>query len=222
MIINTTTVLAMRCPKCGKMDLHAISLFDFAGSSSKKIVCDCGATVVIMGRKNRKNFSLQVNCGMCEVKHIYYHSLKELWSSYVMAFLCMETGLEIGFIGPKDKVKEAVRNQDKTLADLAEDVGITDFFENPDVMRQVLDWLYNISQKESLTCNCGNNNIDIEIFPDRLELSCGYCGNMGVVFGETKNDLLAVKKLHKIQLSEQGFKLQEIDNPKKPRRQSKK
>ncbi|MDD2497201.1 MAG: hypothetical protein PHY90_03560, partial [Desulfitobacteriaceae bacterium] len=161
-------------------------------------------------------------CSMCETNHIYYYTLKEIWSPEILPLICLETGLEIGFIGPKAKVKEAWYNQEKAIIDLVEDAGFSDFFDNPDVMYQVLEYLNTISEKGQLECRCGNTNIDLEILPDRLELGCGDCGARGVIFAETKADLLALKQLNKIQLSDQGFILKKMDKPKKPRKQSKK
>lgn len=222
MIINTSTILGVRCAKCGKLDFHAVSLFSFSGCNSVRVNCDCGAASVIISTTNKKKFSLKIDCGMCETTHIFYYTLKELWSSAVLTLACLETGLEIGYIGPKEKVKEAWQNQEKTLTDMVDDVGFSDFFDNPDIMYQVLERLNNISEKGLLECLCGNTNIDLEILPDRLELGCSDCGARGVIYAETKNDLLALKQLERIQLSEQEFILRSMDKPKKPRKQSKK
>jgi hypothetical protein len=222
MIINTGTILGLRCSKCGKLSFHVVSLFAFSGSGTIRLNCDCGAIAAIISTTNKKKFSLQVDCSMCETNHVYYYTLKEIWSPEILSLICMETGLEIGFIGPKAKVKEAWYNQEKAIIDLVEDAGFSDFFDNPDVMYQVLEYLNTISEKGQLECRCGNTNIDLEILPDRLELGCSDCGARGVIFAETKADLLALKQLNKIQLSDQGFILKKMDKPKKPRKQSKK
>jgi len=215
MVINTSTVLAMRCPKCGRLNFHAISLFAFSGSHSVVINCECGTSVMMCSIANNKKFSLQTDCGMCETNHIYYYSLKELFSSNVLPLECLETGLEIGFLGPKSKVKEALVNQERTFVDIVEDVGFKDFFDNPEVMYQVLEYLNCISEEGSLTCRCGNTNIDLEILPDRLELGCSDCGSKGIIFAETNGDLLVLKQFGRIELSDQGFVLRGIEKQKK-------
>lgn len=222
MVINTSTVLALRCSKCGKLNFHVISLFAFSGNHSVCVQCDCGAGTAVIGTHNYKKFSLQAECGMCETSHIYYFSLKELCNLEVIPLTCLETGLEVGYLGSKEKVREAVRNQDKSLIDLVEDASFADFFDNPDVMYQVLEYLNRISEAGFLTCRCGNSQIDLEILPDRLELGCSDCGARGVIFAETEEDFLTLKQLGKIELSEQGFVLRNAGKPKKSKRQSKK
>ncbi len=205
MVINTGTVLAMRCPKCGKLNFHVVSLFSFSGKKNVSFDCDCRESTIVISTTNYKRFSLKTGCGMCETNHIYYFSYKELFSVEVFPLICLETDLEIGFVGPKERVRDAIKNQERTFADLIEDTGFNKFFDNPDVMIEVLEYLNVISEKGSLTCHCGNNNIDLDILPDRLEMVCSDCGNRGVIFGKTKEDLLTLKKLGKIELSEQGL-----------------
>lgn len=222
MVINTSTVVGVRCAKCGKLNFHAVSLFSFSGNNSVRLKCDCGVSTVVIGTTNKKKYSLKVECAMCDASHVFYHTAKEIWSKKVLPFLCLETGLEIGYAGPKDMVKDAWRNQEKTFFDLVEDVGFADFFDNPDVMYQVLEHLNSISENGSLTCKCGNNNIDLEIMPDRLELVCGGCGSWGVIYAENNGELGVLKQLKKITLIEEGFILRNPGEPKRPRKQSKK
>lgn len=222
MIYNTHTVLGLRCPKCGKLNFYPLSLFSFSGNRSLRFSCECGHFDAVIGMTNRQKFSLQVDCGMCESTHIFYYSLKELWAPELLVLLCTETGLEIGFAGPGEKVKEAWREQEKTLLDMVEDVGFADFFDNPDIMYQVLEHLNTISEHGQLECHCGNTNIDLEILPDHLELGCGDCGAKGLIFAENKSDLFALKQIERIQLSDQEFILGSLNKPKNPKKQSKK
>lgn len=222
MVFNTHTVLGLRCAKCGKLNFHALSLFSFSGNRSVRFTCDCGSVDTVIGMTNRHKFSLQLDCGMCESTHVFYYTLKELWAPELLTLLCTETGLEIGFAGPGEKVKEAWREQDKTLLDMVEDVGFSDFFDNPDVMYQVLEHLNLISEQGLLECRCGNTNIDLEVLPDCLELGCADCGARGMIFARSKSDLFALKQMDRIQLSEQDFILGHLNKPKKPRKQSKK
>ncbi|WP_148135268.1 hypothetical protein [Candidatus Formimonas warabiya] len=222
MVINTGTVLAMRCPKCGKLNFHAISLFAFSGKSSVCFDCDCGASSVVIATSNYKKFTLKTDCGMCETNHLFYLSYKELFSPEAFPLVCLDTGLEIGFVGSKEKVKDAVKNQERTFADLIEDTGFEEFFDNPDVMYQVLEYLNNISAEGAITCKCGNHNIDLDILPDRLEMVCSDCGNRGIIFAETKEDLLTLKQLGKIELSDQGFVIKNVHKPKRKKGQWKK
>lgn len=222
MVINTTTILAMRCPQCGQVNFNAISLFDFSGRTRKKFSCDCGAGLILFATKDYRTFNITVGCVMCETGHTYQYTLKEIWSAKAVTFLCQETDLEIGFIGPREKVKELIRNQERAFNDLNDSAAYLEFFDNPEVMYEVLEHLQHLSKNGKLTCDCGNTNIDVEFFPERLELVCSDCGSAGVIYGETKGDILAIQQLTEIQLSDQGFKLQGMGKPKKRGKQSKK
>jgi len=222
MIINTGTVFALICPHCGRVNFHAVSFFAFSGRKCISFDCDCEKNTVIISRAKKKKFVLQTGCGMCETEHTYSFKYKEFFSPEVMPLLCLETGLEIGFIGPKDQVVARANRHDYTFGGAVEAGGFEVFFDNPDIMLQVLEYLNRISEKGSLVCKCGNNNIDLDILPDRLEMICQDCGNKGVVFAKSKEDLLTLKGLGKIELSEQGIIIRSLEPPPITNGQSKK
>ncbi|WP_227762612.1 hypothetical protein [Zhaonella formicivorans] len=205
MCIPTTSVVAIRCPICGQLEFHALSLFEFAGSSSCKIQCTCGRPLLSIGTKDRKKFWLHVDCAMCETKHLFYFTRKQIWSDEVLEIDCEDTGLEIGYIGPKNKVRQCVQKQDRSLAEMAEELGFADYFDSPDIMYDVLDRLYQIAENGNLNCNCGNQNIEIEIFPDHLELRCDYCRSSARIMARTEEDLEYIMNSTAIQLAESGF-----------------
>lgn len=205
MVINTGTVLALRCSHCGKFNFHAVSLFAFSGKKNLCFDCDCEKGSVIISKVKRRGFVLKTGCGMCETDHAYYLKYKEFFSGEAFSLNCLQTGIEIGFIGPKDQVIYAVNNQERTFTDLVEDAVFGEFFDNPEIMLQILEYLNRISEDGSLKCKCGNNNIDLDMLPDRVEMVCNDCGNKGVIFAENKDDLLTLKGLGKLELSEQGI-----------------
>jgi len=222
MVINTGTVLALSCPHCGKLNFHAVSLFAFSGKKCLCFNCECGKSTVTITAANRQRFILKTGCGMCETEHAYYLKYKKMFSPEVFPLVCLETGLEIGFIGPKDQVLARASQQEKSFADLLGDGGLEDFFVNPEVMLQVIEYLQRVSESGLIKCKCGNNNIDLDILPDRLELVCNDCGNIGVIFAENKEDLIALKGLRKIELSEQGIIIKRMEPSPRTKGQSKK
>lgn len=211
MIINTGTVLAIRCSYCGKLNFHAVSLFAFSGKKSLCFDCDCTEGFLIISLVKPGRFVLKTGCGMCETEHAYYFKYKELFSAGAVPLKCLETGLEIGFVGAKEQVIAALNDQETTFSDLVEDVGYGKFFDNPEIMLQVIEHLNCLSEEGSLKCKCGNNNIDLDILPDRLEIVCNDCGNKGIVFAQNKNDLLALQAIGKIELTEQIQIIRSID-----------
>lgn len=199
--IPTSSTIAIRCSACGQLEFHTLSLFDFSGANSQKYECSCGQSILHVSTKNRKKFILQIECVMCEAKHILYLTRKQIWSTEVVNIYCEENGLGIGYIGPDDKVLECVENEDKSIAAMAAELGYTDYFDNPDIMYEILDRLYEIAENGDLKCNCGNNDIAIEIFPDYLELRCEHCRSFAVLMASTKEDLDLVNNIDQIHLT---------------------
>lgn len=216
MLVSTVTTIALRCAVCGKIDFYALSLFSLSGRNRITVKCDCGAETVAVSNQGHQKFLLQYSCLMCEQTHHLSLSAKELCSTEVLPLKCSETGTEVGFIGPHKKVKTSIRNQDKSLRELAEDLGVVDFFINPEIMYEVLECLHKIAEKGLLYCGCGDHHIDVEVFPDRLELRCPQCSAAGIVFAETDQDLQKVKELQEIELTERRVKY--LDRRKAPKK----
>ena len=83
---------------------------------------------------------------------------------------------------------------------MANDLGF-DEFVNPEIMLEVLDYLDDIAASGRLYCDCGSHNINIELFSDRLELSCNNCYAFKQIPAAKKDDLEAVKKLDEIKVN---------------------
>ena len=206
MIIPTDTVLAMRCPECGKLEFHTISRFAFSGGRTVEVKCSCGATLLSAQKKTNGFYRLQLPCVICEFRHQRQISGVKLWSGQLINLYCQETGVELGHIGPEDKVREAVQSSDYDLDSLIKQFEEDDYFNNSGIMYEVLNRLHDIAEKNGLYCQCGNDAIDVEIFPERLELYCKECGSVNIIYAETEEDLEVIKKVEYIELTRHGFK----------------
>ncbi len=215
MLIITYTTTAVYCPTCGKVNFHAISRFNLSGRQKVEITCECGTNLLVFQHQKDKIYSLKIACHMCEEYHNYSYSARELWSEQVATVFCQETGVEIGFIGPRDKVLKSINNMDKSVQEMVEELGYGEYFNNAEIMYKVLEILHKIAEKGKLFCSCGNYNLEVEVYPDRLELLCRDCGAVGVVFAETFKDLETVQQLKEIILTENTYKYIDYMNKKK-------
>jgi len=197
MLISTMTVVAIRCPSCGRLEFRGLSLFSFSGACTWQVECSCG-TLLLSGSKKGKNFMLQYRCLMCDCFHNSTYRREELWSRELLTLTCNETDLEVGFIGPREKVQRAVQHLERSLAEMAENLGFNDFFEEPDVMYQLLSFIYKLSESGHVTCGCGNKNIEVEIFPGHLQLRCDACGAEKTLPAGSMADLEQAKLLQAI------------------------
>ncbi|MCW2277500.1 hypothetical protein [Heliophilum fasciatum] len=200
MTVSTMTIVTLRCPVCGRMEFHALSLFAFAGRKNQKLYCSCGAEVMTVGSKDRRQFWLQIHCIMCETQHLYWFTRKQLWAHNLIDLQCVETLVDIGYVGPRDKVKAAIMKQEKSLQEMAADLGVADYFENPEIMYEVLERLHQLAEAGLLSCTCGSRQIAVEVFPDRVELRCEVCDHTCTCYAESDNDLESVKRFDNIQI----------------------
>ncbi|MEW6624620.1 MAG: hypothetical protein AB1420_16100 [Bacillota bacterium] len=206
-MIPTNTVVAVRCPECGSVEYISVSLFSFSHANQVSFNCSCGSNLLKISAKLRRSFWLQYYCAMCEGRHLLSIARRQMWfAKEAIELVCDDTGIEVGYVGPKEKVKERVNNQDQSLAGMADQLGFTEYFINSAVMYDVLDHVYNLAEKGKIYCSCGNSNVEVEIFAEHIELSCNVCKARGKIMAETEENLQAVKCMWELKLTRKGFR----------------
>lgn len=221
MLFPTNTVIGVRCPDCGKIGFHGVSLFSLSPGRPLVITCSCGSEIMSLGTKDRRKFWIQVDCLLCETRHVVHFTRAQIWSNEVLPIRCAETGLELGFVGAKDKVRRATRNLDKSLGEMASDLGLIDYFENPDVMYEVLDCLQRIAEEGNLFCQCGNFDIDVEIFPEKIELCCSVCSAHMFIHAQSDADIEKARQLNELRLFKEDVSSTNAKQVNKSRRHPK-
>lgn len=206
MLIATNAVLAMRCPECGKMEFHDLSRFAFSRGKNVEINCSCGASKMLVITKNRSIYWLHFACVICETKHVLEISGKSLWSGEVVRLACQDTGLDLGHIGPEAKVYDLSFSREHELEALVDEFMGDGYFHNSEIMYEVLNRLHEIAERGGLYCQCGNHKIEVDIFPDRLELHCNNCDSINIIYAETEEDLKVIQQVDTIELARHGFK----------------
>lgn len=204
MLIATETMLAMRCPECGKLEFHRLSRFAFSGGRSVQFACSCGTTKLNVSARKKGEILFQVGCVACEVMHVRTISGQLVWLPKVVIFSCQETGLELGYMGPFEEIRQLVRNQKEVKLLFSELTG-EDYFHNSEIMCQVLTYIHELAEQGLIYCQCGNYNIEIDVFPDRLELQCAKCNGVSIIYAETEEDLSIVQQVDELELIKDGL-----------------
>jgi hypothetical protein len=205
MIVLTQRSLALRCPLCGRLENHTISFFDFSRKAPVKVVCKCGFNKLIINTNNLKEFYLQMSCLICEEVHIIKFTRQELWEKPVTVLRCAETGQELGYIGDEASLVKIIKQKQNDIESIMNNLGFEDYFSNPQVMFEVLKHLHQIAEQNQMFCLCGNNQIEIDVFPEKLELRCSTCQSLHIIYAETMEDLQIVRQVNSIALTERGF-----------------
>ncbi|MEW6423136.1 MAG: hypothetical protein AB1523_00070 [Bacillota bacterium] len=204
MLVATQTMLAMRCPECGMVEYHKLSRFDFADGRLAQIRCSCGALKLAVTKKEA-DYLVQVRCVVCETMHMRTFKGRLLWAPEIIALFCQDTGVELGYIGPLQKIKGLTQSKKKEMGILFNELTGEDYFHNSEVMNQVLTHILGLAEDGLVSCQCGNYNIGVEIFPDRLELRCAKCGAVSVVYAETEEDIAPALKIKELELIQSGI-----------------
>jgi hypothetical protein len=168
--------------------------------------CTCGAKLLSLGTRDRKNFWLRVGCVVCETEHIIKCKRQEIWSHEGWELNCKETEFAIGFIGPKEKVKDYLIRQENSLEEMAYNSGLIDYFNDPEVMYQILARIYGLIQNKKLSCQCGNYEIQVNVFTNRIELYCDCCRASGTIMAQMRYDLEVLQQVAGLELTPSGIK----------------
>jgi hypothetical protein len=205
-IIPTQKTLALRCPVCGEMEFYALSRFCIGIRKPARIICRCGTCLLSISRKGRDLYRLQIECVMCESKHIITCKSSELWQDKLFTICCADTGMEIGFIGFKEAVMKSVMRTERSIREMAEELGYDKYFNNAEIMYQVLDLLKIMADEGRMSCSCGSSQLEVEVYPDRIELNCPHCDAVGIVFAESLKELQWLRKVEGIRLDAHTYR----------------
>lgn len=200
MIINLSTTIALSCPACGRLEKETFNIFELPIGELKQLSCSCGAEKAAV--KKKKNSQLKINyfCLHCNKAHKITVSAQKFWrSKRLIPLSCQETGLNPGFFGPPDLVEEEIKKEKQDLELMAAELGFDDF-KNPDIMLQALDIIHDIAAEGALNCDCGSDDINIELFSDKIQLICNKCGSHLNIDAVNKIDLKNLKQLNRVQL----------------------
>lgn len=202
MLVTTSTTLALFCPHCGKLMYHDISLFQFAGSNSIDIYCECGEVKTTIVAKKHQQYLLHMDCVVCETKHLIPFSASQFWANEVMRVNCTDVTLELGFLGPRHMVEEAISKCQHELQDVIRDLGFDDYFVNPEIMYEVLNVIHDIAEQGELFCQCGASQIGVDILPEELELTCNVCRGVLHIPARNETDLNDIRNAGRIVVPE--------------------
>lgn len=137
----------------------------------------------------QKQIWVQVPCYLCDGMHFLYFTPEQFWSAELKQLACAETELQLGVFGGEQAVVNYARPGCSELERFLDDAAFDDFFDEPGIMYQVLSQVHDLSEDGNVACTCGNREISVDIFPDRLELYCADCGRQQSVPATSEQDL---------------------------------
>ncbi|GAB6137275.1 hypothetical protein [Halanaerobaculum tunisiense] len=201
MLIEYQTTLAWRCPRCSKLELEQVNIFDFSGTDKLKLDCDCGETKLLI-IKEGSNFRLKYPCIFCDTQHSQFYNATEFWFGDVESISCSTNQTALGYFGPEDRLEELVREEEEYLEQMMDKLEFEDCFDSPQIMLAAVNELHDIAMESGLVCQCGSQEIDIEMLAGEIELICQECEGVTKIQAQTEEDLASLRKLKKIKILE--------------------
>ena len=210
MILNPKeSIVSYRCPHCGTTVMSMIGTFALSGDLIK-LKCNCGESELIISYTNDNKIRLIVPCLACENPHTFNISSEAFFRRDLLELSCKALGINICFVGNKDKVFEAIERSDKELAEMMGEYSLEDIGKmggNPEgsiTDAQVYDlvrfMLCEMKDENAILCNCadGMGEYDFSITESGVEVFCTKCNatktfDMNSV--QKANDFLNVDEL---------------------------
>ncbi|MGI6119733.1 MAG: hypothetical protein ACOYIB_04040 [Desulfosporosinus sp.] len=211
MILTTNTSIAIQCSQCGELEFHALSLFAFSRRGRKNLLCGCGFQLMSVTSSNHKQFYFAYSCVYCGETHYLRLNRQVIWGNDAVPLICPAVEASVGYIGPKQKVTQACHDREKSIRELAGEIGYVEDFENPEAMLSILDYLHSLAKQGNLGCACGNHHLSFDLLPDHIELYCEFCEAVGVIYADSTDNARQIEGINSIYLEEN--KTWHINNP---------
>lgn len=214
MLINTNIAIAVKCSACGSLNVHDTSLFELFSNRRTELVCTCGQHNAIIKAKNYKSLWMDIDCYVCKDKHTFKYTIKQLVRGNIIT-RCIESGIEICFVVSNGDVNELIEKREMNFDEIYKELEFLDYFHNTEIMMKSLERIRELDSKGLLSCSCGDKNIEMDIFPDRIELKCMKCEGIKLIYAENNDDYNNFISKKEIVLRESSFECIDAINQNK-------
>ena len=175
MLLDYNTYVAYICPYCGKITGRMISIFDISKNGLQLNCTDngCGAKIASIRLAGDK-YIVETECNACGGKHRVKLRRGAFWKKKQTVISCPETLMEILFIGAREDVFNAVKEQEKFLleteAEIYSDPALSIYFD-------LIGAVNNIAKNNNVTCSvCGSHKADVRLIDEGIQIVCRGCG----------------------------------------------
>lgn len=219
MLINTNIAIAVRCDMCGRLKIHNISLFNFIKNRKIELTCECHHINATINTQDHKTYWTEISCFACQDTHVFTYNLKQFFQSNIIS-RCIETRMEIGYIGKHKDIQQLLCEHERNSYKAIDELGFYDYFDNSDIVMQSISKIRELELSDNVFCDCGFGDIEISLFPDRIELNCLNCNSVQMIYTENEEDLKNLLDKDSIILHQHSFRCidainQNNDNLKK-------
>lgn len=193
MIKQLTQSAAYICPVCSSVTCRHFNIFDFSGKKPIKLLCGVKRCKEEAGsiREEKDGYRISVDCPFCGYAHDFNIKKASFWSREFLVFKCPVSEFELFMIGDEERVRDAIKKQQRLLAEMAIDD------ERTLMLFDMMTAVHEMAHRDAITCECGSEKIEIEICDDKIVIVCSNCGASLVLAPneEEYERIMAVDKL---------------------------
>lgn len=204
MLVNSKIAIAVRCGTCDNLNVRETTLFELFTNKTTELVCSCGQHNAIIKTKDYKSLWMDIDCFVCQDKHTFKYTLKQLLRGNIIT-RCVETGVEICFMVSHGDINELIDKYQMNSDSFYKELEFLDYFNAPEIMMKSLDRIKKLDNNGLIGCSCGENSIEMNIFPDRIELKCMKCDGIKLIYAENNDDYNNFISKEKIIIRENTF-----------------
>jgi hypothetical protein len=202
MLLNASVTVAYKCPVCGSFEFFdGISLSKIYYKKNNTFECRCGQSALAVSTEGSDGICITVPCISCECSHVFLISRKSLICNKVNTLLCPEKGIKLCFIGNDSDVRQKVDCFERELDEIINTFGYENYFSNTQVMMDSINHIHDIAEQGKLYCECGSEDIEISLLPDRIQLKCRACAAAKVLFAASNSNFKDIMSRNRIMLA---------------------
>lgn len=193
MMLGKEQTIVFRCATCGRFCFNNLSLFNFSGKKEEYLSCKCGKTSIKVIFKDKRKISIMLPCFLCNAIHTYTFSADHFFFDSLKTFQCPKKHMEIGFVGKDESVRDALDHHEDLLKSILEEMGIPELCKNIEVVIESINYIHDLAELGKIHCECGNNNVEMDVLTNVLKLRCTFCGNEISLFTRNNEDLKCIQ-----------------------------
>ncbi len=203
LVSQTQTHIAYRCPHCNLTVFGFVGKFALA-ADMLKLKCPCGKSELTLTYTTEKKIRLNVPCLFCASEHQFVLTQNLFFERDIFLLNCCYTNMDICFIGNKEKIDEALEQNEKELHKLLESLGLSGMEqlrggysedeEEPPTLSdaQIYDiirfLITDLSEEGEISCPCESGQYECEVAAGGIRVFCTECGAEHLFRAESVGD----------------------------------
>ena len=184
------TTIAYRCPHCGCAVMSIVGSFA-TSAQLLRLKCPCGKSELTISRADSQKLRITLPCLFCNNDHSYVVSNSLFYGRDLFLLNCAYTNIDICFIGDREQVDEALKENEEILRQAFDDAGITsldaahpeksDFIPDEQICDIINYMVSELEAEDAIECPCHNGDYGIEMNEEYIRIYCKNCGGQYVI-----------------------------------------